>query len=79
MTIEIEYFKGDTLLYGEKVSFDELKQQIKTVESLYDPNEDNFVVLLCRMYHWNIADCDQRAEYIYDRDTEKWIKVRSKH
>ncbi|MBO5034536.1 MAG: hypothetical protein J6C43_02870 [Oscillospiraceae bacterium] len=76
MTIEIEYFKGDTWLYGEKVSFDELKQQIKTVESLYDPNEDNFVVLLCRMYHWSIADCDQRAEYIYDRDTEKWIKVR---
>lgn len=78
MTIEIEYFKGDTLLYGEKVSFDELKQQIKTVESLYDPNEDNFVVLLCRMYHWSIADYDQRAEYIYDRDIKKWIEVHFK-
>lgn len=76
MTVEIEYYKGDTLLYGERVSFNELKRQSKMVESLYDPAEDNFVALLCRMYHWSVAGSDQKAEYIYDRDTEKWIKVR---
>lgn len=32
MTVEIEYYKGDTLLQGEKISFDEFKKQINTIE-----------------------------------------------
>ena len=75
MIIEIEYYKGDTLLYGQKISFGELKKQLKTIENLYDEKEDNFVALLCRMYHWIVVDDKLQAEYIYDRDTKKFIGV----
>lgn len=54
MVIEIESYKGDTLLYGSKVSFEEFKKQIKTIENLYDKKEDNFAALLCRMYNWTV-------------------------
>lgn len=29
MVIEIEYYKGDILLYGQKISFKELKNKIE--------------------------------------------------
>lgn len=45
--IEIESYKGDTLLYGQKVSFGMFQKQIEAVKSLYDRKEDNFVTLLC--------------------------------
>lgn len=75
MTIQIEYYKGDTLLYGAKVSFQELKKQMESVELLYDKKEDNFVALLCRMYHWTVLEDEMEAEYIYDRDIKKWTLV----
>ena len=45
MVIEIEYYKGDILLYGQKISFKEFKKQIENIESFYDRNEDNFIAL----------------------------------
>lgn len=75
MIIEIEYYKGDTLLYGQKISFVELKKQFEIIEDLYDKKEDNFVALLCRMYHWTVVEDKLQADYIYDRDTGKCIVV----
>lgn len=75
MTIEIEEYEGDTLLYGAKVSFEEFKKQMKTIENLYDKKEDNFVALLCRMYNWRVIEDEMEAEYIYDRDIKKCRRV----
>lgn len=75
MPVEIEYHKGDTLLYGTKISFGEFKRQIGAVEKLYDKKEDNFVALLCRMYHWTVVKDVSEPRYIYDRDAQKSIKV----
>jgi hypothetical protein len=71
MVIEIEYYKGDILLYGQKISFKELKKQIENIESFYDRNEDNFIALLCRVYNWTIIKDKVQAVYIYDRDIQK--------
>lgn len=76
MIIEIEYYKGDVLLYGQKISYEELKQQFETVENLYDKTVDNFVALLCRMYHWKILEDDMQPQFIYDRDIKKCICIR---
>ncbi len=75
MIIEIEYYKGDLLLSGKKVSFTELKEQIKTVEKLYDKQEDNFTEMLCRMYEYNIVSAQLLPDYIYDRDTEEILPI----
>ena len=73
MVIEIECFKGDTLLYGKKISFGEFRHQMKTVENLYDPTEDNFLVLLCRRYRWNVLEEQAEPQYVYDRKKKKCI------
>lgn len=73
IVIEIEYYKGDTLLYGPKVSFDEFCHQIHTIDKLYDREEDNFVALLCRVYHWNVIEEEMKPQYVYDRDIQKCI------
>lgn len=80
MTVEIEYYKGDTLLQGQKISFDEFKKQINTIEKCYNKDEDNFVELLCSMYHWAVIENgQQRAEFIYDRDIEKCRSIHKNH
>lgn len=71
MIIEIEYYKGDVLLCGKQISFGEFKRQIRTIESEYDRQEDNFVELLCRRYNWMVIDGNEQPVYTYDRDTEK--------
>ena len=75
MVIGIEDFEGDTLLYGSKVSFEEFKKQMKTIENLYDKKEENFVALLCRIYNWTVIDDDMEPQYIYDRDIKKSINM----
>lgn len=77
MVIEIEYYKGDTLLYGPKVSFEAFRSQVKTIERLYDKQEDNFVALLCRMYDWEVFRDEVQPQYVYDRDVQKCVKVHS--
>lgn len=74
MVIEIEYFKGDTLLYGKNISFGEFRRQMKTIENLYDPTEDNFLALLCRLYHWNVLEGQEEPQYVYDRDIKKCFR-----
>ena len=73
MMIEIEYYKGDTLLYGPKVSFVEFISQIKAIEKLCDREEDNFVALFCKIYNWKVAKEEMEPQYVYDRDIEKFI------
>lgn len=75
MVIEIEYYKGDVLLYGQKISYEELNQQFEIVDNLYDKKEDNFVALLCRMYHWTILKDNIQPQIIYDRDIKKCISI----
>jgi len=71
MIIMIEYWKGDTVLYGKNVSVHELRAQLRTIERLFDRKTDNFVHLLCRMYSWEmlLPDSTCTYDYIYDRDT----------
>ena len=73
MIIEIEYYKGDTLFYGPKVSFVDFKNQMSAIEELYDREEDNFIALLCRVYRWIVLKEEADPEYVYDRDIEKCI------
>ncbi len=75
MVVEIEYFKGDTLLYGSKIPFEEFERQVRTIEKLCDGNEDNFVALLCRIYNWTVIEDSLMSRYIYDRDTKKCIRI----
>lgn len=76
MILNIEYYKGDTLLSGKQASAAELRQQLAVIEKIYDKAEDNFVELLCRKYGWTILDTDEPPDCIYDRDTRILIKPR---
>jgi hypothetical protein len=72
MVICIEYWKGDAYLIGKTVSLPELKEQIRSIEKSYDPVEDNFVAMLCRVYGWEpTKNCV--PEYTYDRDTSLYF------
>lgn len=73
MVIEVEYYKGNTLLYGKKIPFRVLKHQINVIENIYDREEDNFVDLLCRMYSWTVGGEEAEVVYVYDRDIERII------
>ena len=77
MVIEIEYYKGDTFLYGSKVSFQAFRSQMQTIENLYDKQEDNFLALLCRMYNWEVIRHGLEPQYVYDRDIQKCVIVHS--
>ena len=72
--IGIEFYKGDTVLFGENLSKEELDEQISAVEKMYDGEKDNFVELFCSAYGWHKAEnksfSEVKMKYIYDRDTE---------
>lgn len=76
MVIEIEYYKGDVLLYGKHISLREFSRQMKMTESICDQAEDNFIALLCRRYHWEICSEEQKPQYVYDRDIGKAYQVK---
>jgi len=69
MIIEIEYYKGDVLLYGNNISEFELKKQLIEIENSYDKCEDNFVNLFCRRFSWTILNTYDLPDFRYDRDT----------
>lgn len=71
MVVEIEDYRGDTLLHGSKITFEEFKKQIKSIENCYDKKEENFIALLCRMYNWTVIEEELEPRYIYDRDIKK--------
>lgn len=74
MTIlEIEYYKGDVLLYGKTVSELELRRQLSEIEKTYNRKDDNFIELLCRRYDWTRFESDSKPDFTYDRDTEKLL------
>lgn len=77
MIVEIEYYQGDVLLYGKHISLGEFIGQMKSIEADYDRQEDNFIALLCRRYHWEICTEDLRPQYVYDRDIEKAYLVKA--
>ena len=72
MIICVEYWKGDVYLSGKMISLAELKRQIQSVELRYDPVEDTFVPLLCRMYGWELTE-ECVPDYTYDRDTSLYF------
>lgn len=76
MIIEIEYYKGDTLLYGKVKNTAELKKQLDHIQVIYDRATDNFVELFCRNYQWSVLETCENPDYIYDRDTERLIKIK---
>ena len=69
MIIEIEYYKGDTLLFGKVENIVELKNQFDNIETIYDRVTDNFIELFCRDYQWSILKNYENPDYTYDRDT----------
>lgn len=73
MVIEVEHYKGNTLLFGKKIPFRVLKHQIDVIENIYDREEDNFIELLCRMYNWTVGGEEVEVVYVYDRDIERII------
>lgn len=74
MVIEIEYYKGNTLLIGKVKNKAELKKQIDVIQDMYDRITDNFIELLCRNYQWSILEACEKPDYIYDRDIDRLIK-----
>ena len=72
MVVCIEYWKGDVYLRGKYMPLRELKRQIHSVETCSDPDEDNFVPLLCRMYGWELTQ-ECVPDYTYDRDTSLYF------
>ena len=74
--IKIEYYKGDTLLFGNIKNTAELKRQLEEIETDYDRITDNFVELLCRRFQWTILETNETPDYTYDRDIEKLFKTR---
>ncbi len=71
MILCIEYWNRDTYLAGKSISQRELHRQIKQVETSVDPQTDNYIPLLCRMYGWELIteDTDIVPDATYDRDT----------
>lgn len=69
MVVEIEYYKGDVLLYGNDISKHDLKKQLIEIENSYDKLEDNFVTLFCRRFSWTVLNTDNLPDFTYDRDT----------
>ena len=76
MIVEIEFYKGDVLLSGKSILYNEFLRQINEIESDYDKLQDNFIALLCRRYGWAITESDLTPTYVYDRDTEKAYRTR---
>ena len=69
MTIlEIEYYKGDTTLYGKSIQRSELNKQLNEIENAYDREQDNFTELLCTRFEWCVFETEERPGYVYDRD-----------
>lgn len=78
MIIEIEYYKGDTILSGKNISLNELKQQIDFIESVCDRETDNFIDMMLRVFNWNILyGYSGKIDFVYDRDTDNIIKKES--
>ncbi len=69
MIVEIEYYKGDVLLYGSKIGRYNLNEQLIEIENSYDNIQDNFIELFCRRFGWTILDRDEVPDFTYDRDT----------
>lgn len=78
MIIEIEYYKGDTLLSGKQKTYPVFLRQISQIEADYDRLEDNFIALLCRRYGWEIIESQLSPTYVYDRDTQKTYQLKNK-
>lgn len=74
MILEIEYYKGDTLLFGKVRNTAELKEQLDNIQNIYDRVADNFIELLCRDYQWSVLGTYEKPDYIYDRDIDSLRK-----
>lgn len=75
MILEIEYYKGDTLLSGNRTNAAVLRKQMSETKKLCDQTEDNFIGLLCRLYGWTVIQTSVQPDHIYDRDTQKLIEI----
>ena len=69
MLLCIESHLGDTYLSGKARTRNELKQQLLHAEAIRDVENDNFLLLLCRLYGWEVT-MEDSADYTWDRDTE---------
>lgn len=75
MVVEIEYYKGDTLLFGKVGNTIELRKQLDFIESVYDRETDNFIEMFCRNFQWTVLKTNDKPDYTYDRDVKKLYKT----
>ena len=54
---------------GKARTKSELKRQLLHTEAIRDVENDNFLLLLCRLYGWEVT-MEDSADYTWDRDTE---------
>ena len=69
MILCIESHLGDTYLSGKYRTKTELNRQLLHTEAIRDVENDNFLLLLCRLYGWEVT-MEDSADYTWDRDTE---------
>lgn len=77
MILEIEYYKGNTLLFGKTRHAAVLREQLKKAEQLCDKDADNFIEFLCRAFGWTVISSEigeMFPDYTYDRDTWRLYK-----
>lgn len=80
MILEIESYRGDTLLFGKNRTFATLKQQFAEAENSYDAGSDNFISFLCRNYDLAMfpqaePNINTVVDYIYDHDTQNLLTI----
>lgn len=78
MILEVESYRGDTLLFGKNRTTATLKQQLAEAEKLYDAESDNFIAFLCRNYDFTMLtqpDTNTEIDYVYDRDTQRLLTI----
>lgn len=67
MILCIESYLGDTFLSGKARTMRKLKAQLLQAERLCDPEHDNFLPLLCRLYGFEEIPEDV-PDLTWDRD-----------
>ena len=68
MILCIESHLGDKYLSGKVRTKPELKRQLLHTEAIRDPEQDNFIPLLCRLYGWQETE-ETTPDLTWDRDT----------
>lgn len=68
MVLEIEYYKGNTTLFGKRLDKCSLRQLLNEAEQICGICGD-LAETLCRYYGFDKINANEFPEWVYDRDT----------